>query len=271
MTPNNPKLEWPRCIATRLKSAWHQLTRPSRGGVRIGWARVVTVGLAFVVTVGLTMVLFDVRAIIAARDLPAGVIAFSREFTDFGKVGWFLVPLGALLIALCFAPANLPKPVQAVIAAIFARAGFIFLAIGLPYGINAILKQTIGRARPFVGGGADAYLYHPFSWGPAYASLPSNHATTVCAAAVAIGALFPRGRALMWAYAVLIMISRVVVVAHHPSDVLAGALVGTVGALVVRNYFAARRIVFGVTPDGAIETFANPSWRRIKAAIGARA
>ena len=153
-------------------------------------------------------------------------------------------------------------------AAVFARAGFLFLAIGVPYAINAGLKQTIGRARPFVGGAANAYLFHPFRWGPAYASLPSNHAVTAGAAAIAIGALFPRARVVLWIYAAVIIVSRVVVLAHHPSDVLAGLLVGAVGALTVRNYFASRRLVFGVGPDGGVEAFANPSWRRLEAMVG---
>ena len=48
-------------------------------------------------------------------------------------------------------------------------------------------------------------------------------------ALVAIGAIFPQARALMWIYAVLIALSRVVVTAHYPSDVIAGAIVGAVG------------------------------------------
>jgi membrane-associated phospholipid phosphatase len=136
----------------------------------------------------------------------------------------------------------------------------------VPGWLNTAIKQVIGRARPFVGGSANPYLFHPFSWGPEYASLPSNHATTACAAAIAIGALWPRARTAMWIYAGLIMVSRIIITAHHPSDVLAGAVVGTLGAIVVRNYFAARRLVFGVNTQGAVEAFAGPSWRRIKAA-----
>ncbi len=64
---------------------------------------------------------------------------------------------------------------------------------------------------------------------PDYASLPSGHATTAFAALVAIGAIWPQARALMWIYAVLIALSRVIVTAHHPSDVIAGAIVGAVG------------------------------------------
>ena len=75
----------------------------------------------------------------------------------------------------------------------------------------------------------------PFSWKVEYASLPSGHATTAFAAAVAVGALWPRTRPVMWAYALVIAVSRVVLTAHHPSDVLAGALVGALGALLVQG------------------------------------
>ena len=70
-------------------------------------------------------------------------------------------------------------------------------------------------------------------------------------ALVAIGAIWPQARALMWIYAVLIALSRVVVTAHHPSDVIAGAIVGASGALLVRNWFAARRLGFAVGSDGS--------------------
>jgi undecaprenyl-diphosphatase len=268
MTSLTPESGWLRRFNARVQIAIRQIRRPSRGGVRrVAWRSVVTVGACFLLIFFVTMAMFDVRAITAARELPPGFIAATRVFTDLGKVGWFLIPFPALMILLCFTPARVPRQVQATFAAIFARAAFVSLAIAVPYGFNAIIKQLIGRARPFVGGSANAYLYDPFNWTPAYASLPSNHATTVCAAAVAIGAVFPRARAAMWIYALLIMVSRVIVIAHHPSDVLAGALVGTVGALIVRNYFASRRIVFGVTPDGSVEPFASPSWRRMKSAM----
>jgi hypothetical protein len=46
----------------------------------------------------------------------------------------------------------------------------------------------------------------------------------------------------MWGYAALIAASRVVVFAHFPSDVVAGAVVGGVGAVLVRDWFAATRL-----------------------------
>src|SRR5271170_2500665 len=151
-----------------------------------------------------------------------------------------------------------------------ARFGFLFLAVAVPGLFVTIVKRLIGRARPYVGSHDDPFFYMPFVWRPEFASMPSGHATTAASAAVAIGAIWPRTRSIMWLYAAIILLSRVVVLAHHPSDVIGGALVGVVGALLLRSWFAARRLGFsqgsGGQGSGGIQTFPGPSWRRIKAA-----
>jgi undecaprenyl-diphosphatase len=63
----------------------------------------------------------------------------------------------------------------------------------------------------------------------------------------------------MMVYAFLIAMSRLVLLAHHPSDVVAGALIGVVGAMLVRYWFAARRLGFAICPDGAIVPVGRPS------------
>jgi undecaprenyl-diphosphatase len=122
----------------------------------------------------------------------------------------------------------------------------------------------IGRARPFVSGQADPFAYGWLELTADYASFPSGHATTAFAAAVAVGALWPRWRTLIWTYAVVIALSRVVILAHHPSDVLAGAVVGVLGALLVREWFAVRRLGFAIGSDGVVRTLPGPSLRRVK-------
>jgi undecaprenyl-diphosphatase len=74
----------------------------------------------------------------------------------------------------------------------------------------------------------------------------------------------------MWIYAVLIALSRVIITAHHPSDVIAGAIVGAVGAYLVRNWFAARRLGFAVNSDGSVHPMPGPSIRRIMKAVARR-
>ena len=50
----------------------------------------------------------------------------------------------------------------------------------------------------------------------------------------------------------LIAVSRLVLLAHHPSDVVAGALIGVIGAMAVRYWFAARQLGFAIRDDGKI-------------------
>jgi undecaprenyl-diphosphatase len=64
---------------------------------------------------------------------------------------------------------------------------------------------------------------------------------------------------------VLIAVSRIVVTAHHPSDALAGAIVGLIGAVLVRNWFAARRLAFAVDAGGRVRRLPGPSRSRLKA------
>ena len=137
------------------------------------------------------------------------------------------------------------------------RLGFLFLAIAVPGLVVTIVKRIVGRARPVVAG-EDAFLYKFFLWRVEYASFPSGHATTAFAAAVAFGVLWPRLRPLLWTYAIVIALSRVIVTAHHPSDVVAGAIAGAVGALLVRDWMAARRLGFSIRTDGTVRPFAGP-------------
>jgi undecaprenyl-diphosphatase len=213
----------------------------------------------------LCMILIDTPVMRAVGHLPRWVIWPFDQITDFGKSGWFLWPLGLLFLALAALPLPLSKISQAVLAAVMVRVGFLFLAIGVPGLFVTTVKRMIGRARPMVGGHIDPFLFHPFIWRADYASLPSGHATTAFSVLVAFGSLWPRWRTELLIYAALISVSRMVVTAHFPSDVFAGALVGTIGTLMVRRYFALRRLVFSVGPDGALHHHPGPSLKRIKA------
>ncbi len=221
-------------------------------------------GAVVVTAVVLMMILVDAPVARAAMHLPHWYRWFNEQITDFGKSGWVLWPVGLLFLALAALPAATTRISQAVMAAFMVRVGFVFLAVGAPGLFVAIVKRFIGRARPYVDHGPHPFEFHPFS-SAAYASMPSGHATTVFSILVALGSLWPRGRTVLWIYAVAILVSRVVVSAHYPSDVVAGAVVGTVGALLVRRWFALRRLGFSVAPDGQIHQYPWPSARRLKA------
>jgi len=72
-------------------------------------------------------------------------------------------------------------------------------------------------------------------WGPykTDASFPSDHATASFAIAVAVLLLDPLAGALFLVLAVLVSVGRVIVGEHYPTDVLAGAALGTICAFIV--------------------------------------
>jgi membrane-associated phospholipid phosphatase len=256
-----------RCAAN-VATSLARLVRAARFHPRQPWLMAppkLAIAAAATVAVFLFgLVFIDAAAINAARNLPRWLISSFDWITDFGKSGWFLWPLGILFLALAALPQSLSHMSQRVLAAAMVRVGFLFVAVAVPGLFVNGVKQIIGRARPFVTGIADPYVFKPFTWGAAYASLPSGHAVTAFSVLVAFGTLWPRSRTILLIYALLIAASRVVVTAHHPTDVLAGALVGIVGALWVRRYFALRGLGFSIGPDGILQQKPGPSLKRIK-------
>jgi membrane-associated phospholipid phosphatase len=140
----------------------------------------------------------------------------------------------------------------------------VFFAVLVPVLAGEVVKWIVGRGRPFVGGKANAFNFVHFVGSEAYASFPSAHAITSAALAFAVSAVWPKARLPMIIYAILVAASRLVLLAHHPSDVVAGALVGVVGAMAVRYWFAIRRLGFLIAPDGVIVPLSQALPGRLK-------
>jgi membrane-associated phospholipid phosphatase len=168
-------------------------------------AIILTTAVAIAVMFGV-----DIAASDWAHHLPRWFIDAFEEITNFGLGGWFLIPSAFVFLCLAAVAApTLPRITQGVLAALAARFGFLFLAVGVPGLFDTIIKRLIGRARPYVGSHDDSFAYMPFIWRSEYGSMPSGHSANVAAVAIAIGALWPKTRPVMWLFALLIMFSRV--------------------------------------------------------------
>jgi membrane-associated phospholipid phosphatase len=180
-----------------------------------------------------------------------------RILTDFGKAANVLWSLAALLLVTAAVIPLMRGRWRTRLMRLGTRLQFLFLAVLVPVLSGEIIKWIVGRGRPFVGGKANAFNFSHFAGSEAYASFPSAHAITAFALASAVSALWPRAWIAMSIYAVAIASTRLVLLAHHPSDVVGGALIGVVGAMCVRYWFAVRRLGFGIGGDGAIVPLAG--------------
>jgi undecaprenyl-diphosphatase len=110
------------------------------------------------------------------------------------------------------------------IAVAAAASTAVALAIG------ALLSHLIDRARPFV---ADPGGVHQFTHHAADAGFPSDHATASFAIATAILLRNRRWGIVAIALATLLALTRVAIGVHYPTDVLAGAALGSASALAL--------------------------------------
>jgi membrane-associated phospholipid phosphatase len=175
-----------------------------------------------------------------------------RILTEFGKDAYVVSALTGMLLIVALVSAASRGTSRALLLSFGTRLQFVFFAVLTPLLAGEMIKWVVGRGRPFVGGKASVFNFAPFAGTEAYASFPSAHAVTAFALAFAVTAVWPRARGAMIVYAILIATSRLVLLAHHPSDVVAGALIGVLGAMSVRYWFAARRLGFTIRRDGEI-------------------
>lgn len=152
---------------------------------------------------------------------------------------WLAVPGAITVPALTWATARLTHHDGLSDAALRTEGSVVASAI-----VTGVLKRTFGRARPYVVHDSDASDFSVGGrthGGEDYRSFPSGHATQAFAAATAV-MLETRRRApdqlhtvtpIAYGIATLAGGARVYHDKHWLSDVLAGAVIGTVTAHIV--------------------------------------
>jgi len=149
---------------------------------------------------------------------PAWVPAV-RLYTDWGNPALYLVYAGMLYLGVTRGRADLTARALAYLAA--------QLLVSLA--IERVLKIGLGRPRPGVGG-----PFVPFSLDAAHNSMPSGHTTEMTVQTASL-ALFAKSLALplcLGAALALMGLSRLMLGAHHPTDLLGGLALGSLGGLM---------------------------------------
>jgi len=159
--------------------------------------------------------------------------------TWFGQGGVVLVPCGLFLLACLWLRPRLPSLAMPLARAIRGSA-LLILAVAAAGIANDALKLLFARARPRLWLSGDPTGFFSGHLGSEYQSFPSGHTATSVAAAIVLARLFPRWRTEFAAFAALIASSRIVLDAHYLSDVVAGAAVGAISALLALAWFRRR-------------------------------
>lgn len=230
-----------------LRAHWRRRVAPVASIWPLALALVVLAAavLAFV------SLLIDAPEARAARLYPHGLVDLFQVVTRFGESGW-LFALSLLTLAGAFVA-------RALAVSRRARAGFgllasralYFFVVQLDSGLaSQVLKHFFGRARPALIDKLGPHHFALFSWPAILASFPSGHTITAFAAAASLGFFLPRRYfPLPYLAALLILASRLIIGAHYPTDVLAGALIGLACAHLTALVFGRRRIAFEVAAD----------------------
>ena len=223
---------------------------------------------ATVIGVLFVLVFFDVFISQTLTAWPAEWRAPFAFITDFGLSEWVLIPSLVVFVAAAIAQRLMPR--GAARRAVYEAGlvgSFLFIATGVPGLVVNLLKRLFGRARPelFIDSGMFQFQHIFNDW--SFQSFPSGHSTTAIATAFAVGFLAPRYFRLILLIAVMTGISRVVIGMHYPTDVVAGFVMGTLGAYAMRNLYASRRWLFAFQPDGSVRFRGTPNlrraWRRV--------
>lgn len=187
-----------------------------------------------------------------AQALPDAVRAVFHWITRWGQSDWILIPSATALLIAWLASLVTRERRQQAAREVAALAGFIFVGVAAPSLVASLLKRIIGRGRPETWSVETPLTFH-LNWDAYdFQSFPSGHSTTAFSAAMAVALLWPR---LLWPAllaAALIALSRIVEGAHYATDITGGAVLGTLGAYAVRNFFAARGWAFEIGADGGI-------------------
>lgn len=115
------------------------------------------------------------------------------------------------------------------------KARFFFSAVAIT-GLSVLpLKWIFGKARPSKLFEDNLYGFDWFVSPTAYGmhSFPSGHTTTAFTVATALTLIFPRFAVAFYLGALLVGLSRIGVLYHYPSDVVAGAMLGSVLTLLL--------------------------------------
>lgn len=128
---------------------------------------------------------------------------------------------------------------------LFARKNlYVFSAVAISGLIVDIIKVIAGRMRPELLFDTHQYGFSGFKFESSFYSFPSGHSATAFAFFIALSLLNPKYKPLFLVLAILIVLSRIILLQHYLSDVAIGSAIGAFCAygIYYRYYLRANSV-----------------------------
>ena len=175
---------------------------------------------------------WDLPLAIYCRGLGRSIIDIAKIVTILGDSLWYFIILVPAFIYFWFLAKNKLWSKRII---------FILVSLSISGLLNLLIKWLAGRYRPnMLEKGFFGFNY--FSVGYDLNSFPSGHPVTAFSLAAAVSILFPRTGIVAFIIAISIGMTRIILTSHYLSDVIAGAGIGILSAMILKYYFDRRKI-----------------------------
>ena len=182
-------------------------------------------------------------------DIPVAAYFFSIKNSPLGKVvksisglgrgEWYLIP--SILVSVIF----WKKKKQ-----VAYKALYVFSAVAVSGILVNIIKLITRRVRPTLYFSEGLYGFNFYKFDSDFLSFPSGHSATSLSAMVALGVLFPKLRIPFLLFGMIIAFTRMFLTNHFLSDVLGGAMLGVMTAILLYPSYFQQRITGTLSRPG---------------------
>ncbi len=196
-------------------------------------------GVVVLLLCALSFFFFDRQAIGYFLASDPALVQIFHAVTQLGDALYPLL-LAVGIYLYCYIRQRFMAQVSAVFECWKQRALFLFFAVASSGLLIDLLKFLFGRARPTKLLTENLYGFYLFETSSRMTSFPSGHSNTAAAVGLVLWYLWPKSWPIGLLLAASVMLSRVVVLKHYPSDTLAGAYLAVVTTFYLARYFDRR-------------------------------
>jgi len=139
-----------------------------------------------------------------------------KLISNFGKAEYYLIP--SFIVFLIYRNKNL---------FIKKASLLVFYSVIISGILVNIIKVIVARYRPPALFKENLYGFHGFDIGFLVNSFPSGHTTTAFSGFVALALVMPKYKYIFILLAIIIALTRIMLSVHYVSDIIAGAMLGT--------------------------------------------